>query len=95
MDQIGPNMGAAAPRAPFGGWGPGPPQTFDHWPYLETPPPLISIYYVFTTPFQCDPNLAVFSCWISNLDLRLPHICLFAVKSIAVSSTNVLCCNFN
>ncbi|XP_063685799.1 histone-lysine N-methyltransferase SUV39H2-like isoform X1 [Bolinopsis microptera] len=32
---------------------------------------------------SCDPNLAVFSCWISNLDLRLPHICLFAVKSIA------------
>ena len=33
---------------------------------------------------QCDPNLAVYSCWISNLDLRLPHICLFAVKPIKV-----------
>ena len=24
-------MGVAAPRAPFGGWGPGPPQKFGHW----------------------------------------------------------------
>jgi len=32
---------------------------------------------------SCDPNLAVFTCWINNLDIRLPHICLFAIKTIA------------
>ena len=27
-------MGVAAPRAPFGGWDPGPPQKFGHWSYF-------------------------------------------------------------